>query len=175
MSALDLCFSKCGPWTSIISTTWNLVRNTKFYGFTEDNWYRTSNTSPSILCLQISASDSDAKLSWNQDCQSHGFCFFFTSLWLFFFSNQCSKVKTTVWKENVMGKIGKYFFFHFFLIFTCLRCWQKLSSLKMKTVHFITIYIVQFFYKCLQKWFNLYLFFNHDKLGNYVLLSWFQT
>lgn len=36
MSPLDQRFSKCGPWTSIISITWDLVRNTKFHGLAED-------------------------------------------------------------------------------------------------------------------------------------------
>ena len=31
------CFSKCGPWTSIISITWDFVRNTNFMAQLKNN------------------------------------------------------------------------------------------------------------------------------------------
>ena len=83
---LDHCFSKCGPWTNIINITWDLVRNTNSMAKLKTNWIRTSTVSLPILCVQSSTGNSEALLSWDKDCQTHGFfslifrgCFFFYS------------------------------------------------------------------------------------------------
>ena len=69
---LDQCFSMCGPCTNIISI-WDLVRNTNSMTELKTNWIRTSTVSLPILCLQSSTGNSEALLSWEQDCQTHGF------------------------------------------------------------------------------------------------------
>ena len=108
ISTLDQCFSNCGPWTNSISITWDLVRNTNSMAELKTNWVRTSTVSLPILCLQSSAGDSDALLSWDQNAKL--WVIFFNFQGLFFFYSQGHE------QRNSRESPGILFKFHFLKI-----------------------------------------------------------